>query len=381
MQASIERCRRFARLLCASLALVLLGVRPSEAQTLEVAPDEQHFLRLELPTANDALFRGDGPAFYQYTDRPTGPGLALPWEGGRYGFVRDIRHTGQGVIYIRFHEGIDIKPVQRSSRGEPMDAVHSVDDGVVAYANTAPRKSSYGRYVIVEHWWRGSPFYSLYAHLKSVDVAIGQEIVRGERVGHLGYTGAGINRRRAHVHLEINLLLSQSFQGWYEDHFAADDPNHHGIYNGYNLSGIDVASLYLTLQEDSTVTIRDILARERGFFKVVVPNEGMLDILWRYPWLSPALNAWSHLFGPVAELSSAWEITFARSGLPLRIDTTDAEVTGPVLEMFEPSNVPYQYLTNGLVGGVRGDYRLTRAGRRLVDLIARPSPEYRDPSW
>ena len=53
--------------------------------------------RLLLPTANDALFRGDGEAFYQYVQRDIKGVISYPWEGGQYGFVRDPVETPEGL--------------------------------------------------------------------------------------------------------------------------------------------------------------------------------------------------------------------------------------------------------------------------------------------
>lgn len=347
------------------LSLVLAGYVAGEARAQP--------LDLILPTRNDALFAGDGPGFYQYTDRRTKRGVTRPWQGGQYGFVRNVRNTPYGTVYSRFHEGVDIKPIARNASGEPLDLVRAIDFGEVVYVNDIEDNSNYGKYVLVEHWWSGSPFYSLYAHLGTVFVSIGQEVRQGDRLGRLGYTGVGINRRRAHVHFEINLLLNRTFQPWYDDHFEEDDPNYHGIYSGLNLSGVNVADLYLTLREDTTLTIRDFMERQPAFFSVTVPYSGMLDLLWRYPWLSPSLNAWTALYEDI-DAPAAWTIHFARSGLPVRVDPSERPVEEPVVAMFDPSPIEYRYLTNGLVAGTNGDYALSKIGRRYIDLLTRSSP-------
>src|SRR6266550_4738647 len=92
-------------------------------------------LNLVLPTDNDALFRGDGPAFYQYIERDYHGEKSTPWEGGRYGFVRNPVETSAGIIYTRLHEGIDIRPLQRDASGEPLDAVSAIAPGIVVHAN------------------------------------------------------------------------------------------------------------------------------------------------------------------------------------------------------------------------------------------------------
>src|SRR4051794_8416796 len=62
-------------------------------------------LSLVLPTENDAILRGDGEAFYQYIERDYQGVKSTPWEGGRYGYVRNPVETGNGIVYTRLHEG------------------------------------------------------------------------------------------------------------------------------------------------------------------------------------------------------------------------------------------------------------------------------------
>src|SRR5437868_10285498 len=95
-----------ATLLC---VLLSMGITPQTAQSQS--------LDLVLPTDNDALFSGDGAAFYQYVDRDSNGVKSKPWEGGQYGFVRDLKETAAGAVYTRFHEGIDIKPMHRDDGG------------------------------------------------------------------------------------------------------------------------------------------------------------------------------------------------------------------------------------------------------------------------
>ena len=48
-------------------------------------------LDLRLPTANDALLKGDGPDYFQFVDRDFEGEKTTPWEGGQFGFWRDPR--------------------------------------------------------------------------------------------------------------------------------------------------------------------------------------------------------------------------------------------------------------------------------------------------
>ena len=118
-------------------------------------------LNLVLPTDNDALLRGDGPAFYQYIERDYHGEKSTPWEGGRYGFVRNPVETSAGIIYTRLHEGMDIKPLHRDASGEPLDAVRAIGPGVVVHASSVAGYSNYGRYVVVEHRFDGCKYYNV----------------------------------------------------------------------------------------------------------------------------------------------------------------------------------------------------------------------------
>src|SRR3954470_4270722 len=121
-------------------------------------------LDLALPTDNDALFHGGGPEFYQYVERDYKGVKSTPWEGGQYGFVRDPVETKAGIVYTRFHEGIDIRPLQRDAQGEPLDEVRAIAGGKVVHISQVAGYSNYGKYVVIEHEWDGSKYYSLYGH-------------------------------------------------------------------------------------------------------------------------------------------------------------------------------------------------------------------------
>src|SRR6516225_5396547 len=108
------------------------------ACTLSLSASGRDTLDLVLPTDNDALFSGDGAAFYQYVERNYKGEKSTLWEGGQYGFVRDPTDTAGGTIYTRFHEGIDIRPVHRDANGEPLDEVRTIANGKVVHANLVP---------------------------------------------------------------------------------------------------------------------------------------------------------------------------------------------------------------------------------------------------
>lgn len=346
--------------------LILLGIVLLSSGLVAATSANADPLRLILPTSNDGILRDDGPSFYQYTERTFNGVRSRPWEGGRYGFVRNPRKTSAGIIYTRFHEGVDIKPLYRSRNGEPLDTVRTIDDGFVVYVNTVERHSSYGKYVVVEHWWSGSPFYSLYAHLNAVHVQAGDRVTRGDRLGRIGYTGRGINKSRAHLHFEINVMLNQTFQDWFDGHYRA--ANRHDMYNGINLAGLDVADLYQSLQRDSTLTIEEFLKRQEAFFTVAIPNEGPLDLAYRYSWLE---STDLPLQGDIA----SWELSLTASGLPVRVSPSTRVVSRPTVTTVGNGPVAYGLLTIGRVAGSGERYHLSSSGERYVSLISSVGPE------
>ncbi|MDQ6624706.1 MAG: M23 family metallopeptidase [Verrucomicrobiota bacterium] len=315
-------------------------------------------LHLALPTDNDALLKEGGAAFYQYIIRDYQGVITKPWQGGQYGFVRNPVETPAGLIYTRFHEGMDIRPVHRNTAGEPLDEVRAIADGTVVYTNLVPAHSNYGNYVVVEHRWGGANYYSLYGHLASVRVRSGATVQRGQQLGVMGYTGEGLDRERAHVHLELNLLLGRQFDSWYNVYNKAE-PNYHGLYNGINLSGIDIARLYLALRKEPSLTIPRFLAQEQTFYRVALPASKSLDLVRRYPWLSQTKG----------DAQLAWEISFNRAGVPLKVEHTDKAVSVPTLSFVKKQAGDYAILTRGIVGGSGDSAHLTENGERLMRLF------------
>jgi murein DD-endopeptidase MepM/ murein hydrolase activator NlpD len=343
------------RIVVAAFALLISG-------KIDIFAQNEH-VDLALPTANDALFReGGGPDFYQYIERDYQGEKSTPWEGGRYGFVRDPKGSGDGVVYTRFHEGIDIKPLERDVNGDPLDEIHAIADGKVVHANSVASYSNYGRYVVIEHRFDGCNYYSLYGHLSTIGVKVGQRVSKGEKIAVMGYTGVGINRERAHVHLELNLLLSHKFESWH-DAVHPHDPNHNGIYNGINLTGLDIARLYLALRKNPGLTIPEFMRDEETFYKVALPRSGHFELARSYPWMIART--------PDARTKS-WEVSFARSGLPLQIDASTRQVRGPELTWVKKTSVNAADLTINRVTGRGGRGQLTSSGATYAGLLIWP---------
>ena len=152
------------RLLLAPVAFACYLSASTSVQTAQ-----NHGLDLVLPTDNNALFSGDGPAFYQYIERDYEGVKSTPWEGGQYGFVRDPKSIcGRRCLHSLSRR--NRHSLHRDANGEPLDEVRAIADGKVAHVNVVPGYSNYGKYVVIEHPWDGSNYYSLYGHLSSIAV-------------------------------------------------------------------------------------------------------------------------------------------------------------------------------------------------------------------
>jgi len=160
----------------------------------------------------------------------------------------------------------------------------------------------------------------------------------------------------------LNLLLSHRFEGWH-DTFSKNDPNHNGIYNGINLTGLDIARLYLALHKNHSLTIPQFLNDEETFYKVTLPKSSHFELPKAYPWL---------LAGNSGKEKSSWEVSFARSGLPLKIEPSDKHVTQPELSYVKKSSINYSYLTRDEISGRGETAHLTEYGRRLMQLLIWP---------
>ncbi len=296
-----------------AFAVVLLVSFPAMAQS------QPEPLNLALPTDNDAIYRGDGPGFYQYIERDYQGVKSTPWEGGQYGFVRNPTETPAGTVYTRFHEGIDIRPLERDARGEPLDPVRAIAAGLVVHTNLVPSFSNYGKYVVVEHRWDGCSYYSLYGHLSSIQVQVGQRVEQRDQLGRDGAHRRGLESGARASASRAEPDVEPAFESWH-DHFSKSDPNRQGLYNGINLIGLDIARLYLALQKRPSLTIPEFLAEEETFYRVLLPDSKNFDLARFYPWM---------IARKTEERPASWEISFNRVGVPVKIEPSEKPAGEP----------------------------------------------------
>ena len=120
--------------------------------------------------------------------------------------------------------------VRREMQGMDDKNVCAIADGVVESVNAHGK--SYGKHVCIKH---ADGMVSLYAHLSSVAVKVGQSIKIGQKVGVMGATG---NASGAHLHLGLhegryrypakgsNPLTEKDLVdawAWIEDHVGGED--------------------------------------------------------------------------------------------------------------------------------------------------------------
>lgn len=97
------------------------------------------------------------------------------------------------------HLGIDI-----AGKNHTIDDVIAHSDGIVEYVQTGQQNNqgstgniSYGNFIKLNH---GNGCHTLYAHLDSVNVKVGDKVSKGYNLGRMGNTG---NSYGAHLHFEV----------------------------------------------------------------------------------------------------------------------------------------------------------------------------------
>jgi murein DD-endopeptidase MepM/ murein hydrolase activator NlpD len=314
-------------------------------------------IELRLPTENEHLYANEPEKFYMHVDRYFEGKKTQPWEGGSFGMVRNaIRHEGQ-VIMTKFHEGIDVAPLRRDAAAKPLDPVRSISPGTVVHISPLAGRSNYGKYVVVRHDWEGAAVFSLYAHLAEIHCKPGDTVTTESVLGILGSTGVGLNRERAHLHLELTMMMSQRYEDWHK--VGGGGVNYQGLYNGMNLCGTDVARFFLEHRANPERKFSEFVTSTPVYFKVLVPCQGVPDFVKRHPWIATAPG----------ESATSWEISFSATGQPVRFEPGNRPVQAPVITSVQASGIPHRYLTRNLVSGMREQATLTNGGRKMISLL------------
>ena len=99
--------------------------------------------------------------------------------------------TGAGT---QTHGGLDISG-HTSGRTGP--EIHAAMAGKVVIANVGGWGGGYGTYVVLQH---SNGYFTLYGHMSSIGVTVGQELTAGQQIGIMGTTG---NSTGVHLHFEV----------------------------------------------------------------------------------------------------------------------------------------------------------------------------------
>lgn len=290
---------RFVRLLLMAAAFAA-GQFPIQAQPFA------------LPTANRAVLDPNGgkTAFAGTAGRE--------WPSGTFGCVRSDGY--------KFHEGIDIRSLQRSRNGEPTDPVMASAEGTVAYISNRPQLSNYGNYVVLRHYVERLEVYTLYAHLSAIEpgLKIGDRVRQGQRIATLGRTTntrEPITKDRAHCHFEINLVVNDRYVQWHDVH-QKGVRNDHGNFNGHNLLGLDPWKIFLEQERlGAKFSLVQFIRNQPEVCRVMVRGAN-------FPWAKryrPLIDA-----NPAAERDgvAGYEIYLTFNGLPCRLVPRSASELG-----------------------------------------------------
>lgn len=124
------------------------------------------------------------------------------------------KYGAKSSMYRDFHRGLDIR-----LRGTDK-LIKAVQDGTVIFASVGKpwytngvknanygKGSPFGTHVKIKHFLDGKDVFSMYCHLDSYNVSVGQNIKAGDVIGTGGSTGLST---APHLHLEIRQGLDAS---------------------------------------------------------------------------------------------------------------------------------------------------------------------------
>jgi murein DD-endopeptidase MepM/ murein hydrolase activator NlpD len=185
---------------------------PSLEEHLDDHQEDWELLQLSFPTPIPNDLYTERPALYPVPWAPTpydhfyfSRPIAADHSAWAY---PDYRYGGvffPGIVHI----GVDLQakmktPILASASGRVTWAGYGASTG------TYNKDDPYGLAVIIRHdfGWQGKNLYTLYAHLDQVDVARGQYIETGTRIGLSGRTGKATG---PHLHFEVLLMNNGRF--------------------------------------------------------------------------------------------------------------------------------------------------------------------------
>ena len=266
---------------------------------------------LSWPTPNPSFARGLG---YSTFLQKTGP--TKDFSSGAFGCVRNHGY--------KFHEGLDLSPVQTTAKGYAVDSIFAAMGGEIAYISRSPKDSAYGRYMVIEHKTFTPVLYTLYAHLAEISpgLSVGMNVSVAQPIGRMGNSASfHIPLNRSHLHFEIGVRLSNQFDKWYQRQ-SFKTKNKHGNYNGYNLVGIDPIKFYSSYQAAA-------FDEPAKYLKSVSPVTKILVKHTTHPYLAQSNpSLFTNL--ELGKSIKSWICSFGPFGFPLGFEATTKETDEPI---------------------------------------------------
>jgi hypothetical protein len=176
----------------------------------------------------------------------------------------------------------------------------------------------------------------------------------GQTIALMGRSSSGqaIPRERGHLHFEIGLRVSDTFDLWYgSKRFGSR--NEHGNYNGMNLMGLDPLDFLRQWRLRQVDDFQQYLDRQVSVVRLRVVTSRVPDFIQRYPTL---------LRRPMpAGLVAGWEVECNWTGLPFAWTPLTAEQVagarpGAVQVLAVDGAVVRGHRCKHLVRTVRGEY-------------------------
>ena len=196
-------------------------------------------------------------------------------EGGSTSITQPY-HINGAKGYDYDHWGIDLTGFNGSYNVLAWITAHS-DGVVVGLRNdcTGFEYNSYGNYVLLQH---DNGDYTMYAHLyyNTVQVAYGQRVKKGQRLGYMGNTGTSYG---GHLHFEIR--RPNGYQIDPQNYLNTELPNTHKWVQYYN------GAWYYFVDGSIDYSYNGVAPNENGWWKI---KSGKVD--FTYTGLAQNENGW-----------------------------------------------------------------------------------------
>lgn len=172
------------------------GVERNYQKLLSVSKDEEADLQKEIQDLDNKVREKLG----KRTISPNDGVLAKPMDGI---LTQGYGNTGFTVLGYNFHNGIDLA----APAGTP---IYAAADGTVTSCDTG--EAAYGNWCAIKHSVSTKSgtrqIITLYAHMRTIKVKVGQSVSQGDLVGYEGNTGNTTRllygeKRGFHLHLTV----------------------------------------------------------------------------------------------------------------------------------------------------------------------------------